>query len=173
MKFPIIIEDKKKRRLKFFIAISFIFIILESMFFYPDDENNLKIILLFGFPSLIWLIAVLYSNFKIRAYKKIADLEYKDKNLFWRENSLKFEDIKIIKITYRSYYGVWVRLNVTQGDNNEIFILTNDNKQIRFKILLENKNSLVLLTKFISILKENKVNVLFYQDMNRIYPPPK
>lgn len=172
MKFPIIIEDKKKRRLKLFVVFSIIIIIPEGLLFYPEDENNLQLTIMFTIPAIIWIIALFWLNF-IKSFKIIGEIIYKNDGIYINSTLLNLDDIKIIKITYQNYYGVWIKVNMTQGNNNEIFILTTDNKQYRLKIYLEDKRSFELLKRFATSLIENNVKVQFYMGHKKIYPKKK
>lgn len=171
MKFPIVTENKKNIRLKYIIVFSIIFVIIVGSIFYPENENNINTLFI-TIPCIIWLIALVFSNFAIKNSKIIGEIELKNYEIIINNEKISLSTIKAVKIVYDNYYGVWIRLNVTQGDNNEIFILTNENKQIRLRIFLKDKLSYGNLKLFASKLIQNDVKVIFYDGNKRIYPKP-
>jgi len=173
MKFPIISHLKNKIRLKNLITFSFILIIIEALVFYPEDENNLKIIILFGIPFFVWIFAMIYLNYVYKTFKVIGFLEYKNNMVIIKDVFINKEDIKAIIIKYNNYFGISVRFAVSQGDNNEVFILTKDGKQYKFDIYLKNKEMFILLKQFISEIANLGIKIHFYKGNKKIFPKPR
>ena len=174
MKFSIIKEDKKKIRLKQYIYGSILIIFLEGFFFYPKDEDNLKIILFFVLPIIIWFVAIIYANLSIKNFKVIGYVMIVNNHLEFLKETINLDNIALAKITYQSYMWKHMpRMTLAQGDNNEIFILTKEKKQYRLNILLKDKHSLKSLKRFAASLIEKNVKVQFYMGHKKIYPKKK
>ncbi len=168
MKLPIVVNDYKKIILKNLIYLS-AFIISPVWLLFPKDSIILSCLM--GSVGVIWIIACVYANFKIFAFKKIGYIEFYQDYTHLLDLKINYKDIKCINFKYQDFYGgaySYNGLNISHGGRNRITIFMNDGREITHRFFLENKKAFFLMKKIVIFLDENDIKVAL-EKYNRIF----